>query len=720
MYVCKTAGSGYRLIEVILISLLIGVSVSIAESFQYPYTRIDDQVDDFFGTPVADPYRWLEDLDSEETLAWINAQNDLTFGYLETIPIREAIGIRYTELVDYQRYSMPLHRGPYNFFYLNDGLQEHSVYYCQDTLGGEPFVLIDPNLFPEEENLSLAGTTVSHDGKLIAWATSESGSDWRTWHVRDVTTGIDLDDTVMWSKMSGANWNSENTGFYYSRYDEPVECEEYDAVNHYHKLYFHELGTSQDQDVLIYERPDKPEWMINAGVTEDEHYLVIYIYDPNSVQKNGIFYIDLDSEDKQIIELLNDFDASYRPIGNIGEDFYFFTDLDAPNGRIISIDISEPSRENWRILVPEAEDILNRATILNDSSLVLTYTRDAYSLVQIYNLDGVFESEIELPCPGTAWGFGGLQSDTETFYTFSSFLYPGTIYRYDFETSESTLFWEPEINTDLAGYVTEQVFYESYDGTLIPMFLVYPEDIELDGSNPTLLQGYGGFNVSMAPWFRTEILVWLEMGGIFALPCIRGGGEYGEEWHLAGIKENRQNVYDDFICAAEYLITNGYTSTPKLAITGGSNGGTLVAACLNQRPDLYGAALPSMGVMDLLRFQLFTIGWAWTSEYGDPDDPDEFEFLYELSPYHNIEEGIEYPAVLVTTADHDDRVVPGHSFKYAARLQAAQAGDAPVLIRIQTSAGHGGSVGLSEAIQKLADKLAFLTEALSMDVDGVF
>lgn len=690
-----------------------------AENFQYPETRVVDQIDDYFGTPVADPYRWLEDIDSEETLAWINAQNDLTFGFLEAIPTREAIMARLTELCNYPRYSSPLHRGSFYFFRLNDGLQEHSVFYFQDTLGGEPVVLIDPNLFPEEDNISLAGTSISHDGKLVAWATIESGSDWRTWHVRDIATGIDLDDTIMWSKMSGASWNNDNTGFYYCRYDEPVEGEEYEAVHQYQKLYFHELGTSQDDDFLIYGREDKPEWTILCEITDDGQYLVIPIYDMYSekIMNNGIFYIDLSFEDEQTVELLNDFDAMYCYLGNLGEDFYFFTDLDAPRGKIISINLSEPSRENWRTVVPEATEILERAAMLNGNSLVLNYTWDAYDIVIIFNSDGVYEGEIELPCPGTAWGFDGRQSDSKTFYTFASFLHPEEIYQYDFETRESTLFRAPEISADLSGYVSEQVFYESYDGTRIPMFLIYPEDIEFNGSNPTYMVGYGGFATPVKPWFFFNILVWLEMDGIFAFPCIRGGGEYGEEWHLAGIKENRQNVYDDFICAAEYLIENEYTSTPKLAIVGGSNGGTLVAVCLNQRPDLFGAVLPSMGLMDLLRFHLFTGGWMTIPEIGNPEDPDEFEFLYDFSPYHNITPGENYPAVLVTTADHDDRVVPSHSFKYAARLQSAQAGNAPILLRTEMGEGHGYSSGISEFLQSIADEYAFLTEVMDMDVD---
>ena len=713
MHVCRTAESRYLLIEVILISLIIGVSVSIAEGFQYPETRIDDQVDDFFGTLVADPYRWLEDVDSEETLAWVEAQNELWNNFLEEIPIWDSIRERLEELYNYERYSMPYRRGERYFFYLNDGLQDHSVLCYREILDGEPVVLIDPNQFTGER-LSLGGTSVTDDGELIAWATRESGSDWKTWYVMNIETRASLGDTIRWTK-GGLSWNGDNSGFYYSRYDEPEEGQEYLERNENQRIFFHKLGTAQEQDSLIYERPDKQDWMIGAYQTEDNRYLIIWVWDTNLLRKNAIFYIDLLSEDRDVVEFLGDFDANYLLIGNIGEDFYFRTNLDAPHQRIIRINISNPARENWTEIVPEAEEILESASLLNNSkSLVLRYSWDAYDRIYIYDLDGNLQKEVELPGPGTVWGFGGLQSDTETFFLFTSFLHPGEVYRYEFEVGESSLLWAPEINADLSRYEERQVFYESHDGTMIPMFLVYPKGIELDGLNPTLLNGYGGFGVSMSPGFSTARLVWLEMGGIYAIPCIRGGGEYGEDWHLAGIKEKRPVVFADFISAAEYLIEKEYTFTPRLAISGGSNGGTLVGACLNMRPDLFGAVSAAMGVMDLLRFHLFTMGQAWTSEYGDPDNPDEFEFLLGYSPYHNIEPGVEYPPVLISTADHDDRVVPGHSFKYGARLQAAQVGDAPILMSIQVRSGHGGAVGLSEGLDRVADGYAFFWQVLGM------
>ncbi len=699
---------------IIILSVLVICASPGAFDIEYPEARVSDQVDDYFGTLVPDPYRWLEDVDSDETMEWIAAQNDLWEGFIEIIPHREWIRERFEDIYDYQRYSMPYKKGERYFFSLNDGLQDHSIFCCRESLDGEPIVLINPNEFPEEERLSLAGIVVTDDGNMLAWATSESGSDWSTWYVMDIETQAALSDTILWSK-GGVSWNADNSGFYYTRYEEPEEGQEYTERNVGQRIMYHRLGTSQDQDSLIYERPDKPEWMIGAYETEDGRYLIIWVWDSSLVSKNGMFYIDLLSEDRQLVELLGDFDAQYSLIGNIGEYFYVRTNLDAPHERIICIDINNPSRDNWGEIISESEEILESASILNNSeSLVLQYSWDAYSKICLYDIKGEFQKELELPCRGTVWGFWALQSDTETFYSFSSFLHPGEVYSYDFETAESSFLWAPEINADLSQYDEEQVFYESQDGTMIPMFLVYPKGIELDGSNPTLLTGYGGFGVSMTPWFSTARLVWLEMGGIYAIPCIRGGGEYGEEWHLAGIKENRPVVFGDFISAAEYLIKEGYTSTPKLAISGGSNGGTLVGACLNMRPDLFGAAAPAMGVMDLLRFHLFTIGWAWVSEYGDPDNPDEFDFLLGYSPYHNIEPDIEYPPVMISTADHDDRVVPGHSFKYGARLQAAQAGNAPILMSIHARAGHGGAVGLSEGLDQLSDMYAFFWQMLRM------
>jgi prolyl oligopeptidase len=682
--------------------------------FTYPSARVCDQVDNYSGTMVADPYRWLEDVDSLETREWIAAENELTESFLSAIPFRNELRARLRELCDYACETMPgSRRGDRYFFYTNSGLQENYVFCYKDGLDGDAVVLLDPNLFPPEENLSLAGTSVSDDGRYLAWGLSGSGSDWVDWYITDIETGAMLGDTLRWTKTNWVAWNADNTGFYYSRLEQPEPGLEYTERSDAEEVFFHQVGTPQEQDSLVFSRQDRPELFPTGYLTEDHRYLIFSIYDGNSLDYTGLFYTDmqLPPENRQVVELLNDFDASYVLIGNIGTQFYFQTNLDAPNYKVICIDIATPGRENWRTIVPEQQEPLGSASLTNNSqTLVLQYTRDACSVVRFCNIEGVFLSELEQPAPGTVWGFGGKQADTEAFYEFTSFLYPGVIYRYDFLTGESTEYWSPEIDIDLSQFTSEEVFYESYDGTKVPMFIVYPRGIPRDGSNPALMTGYGGFGISMNPYFSVSTILWLEQGGVFAMPCIRGGGEYGEEWHLAGILEKRANVFDDFVCAAEYLIDQGFTSTPKLGIEGASNGGTLMGAVLNRRPDLFGAVIAGMGVMDLLRYPLFTYGWSWVPEFGDPQDPGQFEFLYRYSPYHNITPGIEYPAVLVTTADHDDRVVPGHSFKYAARLQAAQSGNEPVLIAIYPDAGHGGSVGLTEQLDRSADGYAFLLE----------
>ncbi len=700
------------------VAMLLMVSEPVSGAYEYPAARTCDQVDDFFGTPVADPYRWLEDVDSPETLEWIEAQNSLSEGFLASIPFREQLRERLRELNDHPCRTMPSRRGGSWFYYTNDGLQEHWVFCRSDGPDGEPEVLLDPNLLPPEANLSLAGTSVSDDGRYLAWGLNGSGSDWVEWYVTDISTGLMLPDTIRWTKTDWVAWNADDTGFYYSRLEEPRPGAEYTELSEAERIFLHRLGTPQAQDSLVFSRPDRPEWFSSAYLTDDERFLIIGIYDGNTLDHSGIFYVDnaLPEEERSLVELLGDFDASYSLVGNVGTDFYVLTNLDAPRNRVICIDTTRPGREDWRTVVPEGTETLESASILDGSrSLVLQYSRDACSEIRICDIDGTFRERLELPGPGTVWGFGGRQEDTDAFYEFTSFLSPSVIYRYDFPTRRSTLYWEPEMDMDLSAFTSEQVFYRSSDGTSIPMFLVYPDDIRRDGSNPALLYGYGGFGVSMGPYFSASTILWLEMGGVYAQPCIRGGGEYGEEWHQAGVGVNRSRVYDDFIAAAEYLVDEGFTSTPLLGIEGGSNGGTLVAACLNRRPDLFGAVIAEMGVMDQLRYHLFTYGWSWIPEYGDPEDPGDFEFLYRYSPYHNIAAGIEYPAVLVVTADHDDRVVPGHSFKYAARLQAAQAGDAPVLISIFPDAGHGGSVGLSDAIDRRADSFAFLLEVFGRE-----
>ncbi|MCD4708529.1 MAG: prolyl oligopeptidase family serine peptidase [Candidatus Sabulitectum sp.] len=684
----------------------------------YPQTSVSDHVDSLFGTQVADPYRWLEEIDGEETIEWIEAQRDFTEAYLSGIPNRELIRERLRGITEYTRRSMPTVKGERYFFSQIEEDQDFSVYYYHDGLDQEPIPFLDFNEFPEESNLSQGGISYSRDGELAAWGARESGSDWITLRIRDVSSATDLDDIILWTKHPMVAWNSDNTGFYYIRYPALEEGEEHTALSTGNMIWFHRLGTQQSEDSLVYERPDKPEWYLSCGMAHDQRYLLIYAGDGASLHKNGLFYIDLQDENGEVVELLNDFDAYYYPIENIEEEFFIETNLDAPNGKVFSINLSNPERENWQTIIPESDCVLQSVSLVNQNTLALVYSEDAVSRVQLNTVTGEFIKNIELPCPGSTSGFRGELDCSLAFYSFSSFLHPGEIYMYNFDTGEAELYWEPETGMDLDQFQSKQVFYESNDGTRIPMFLVYPRDITLDGSNPVLLSGYGGFGVSMTPSFNAVNLVWAEMGGIFALPCLRGGGEYGEEWHLAGIREKRDNVFNDFISAAEYLIQEGYTSCEKLAVIGGSNGGTLVGACLNRRPDLFGAALPAVGVMDLLRFHLSTVAWLWIPEYGDPESEKDFEFLYRFSPYHNIEDGTEYPAVMVTTADHDDRVVPWHSFKYGARLQAAQAGSAPVLINILESAGHGGGAGLSRYLSRRADEYAFLGRALGMKEFG--
>ncbi len=681
----------------------------------YPASATVEQVDDFHGTAVADPYRWLEDVDSAETKAWVVAQNEVTFAYLEGIPAQERLRKRLTELWDYPRYSTPFREGARTFFRKNDGLQNQSVLYVQDGSDAEPRLLLDPNTLSEDGTVSLGATSVSDDGKLLAWSISESGSDWRTWQVRDIDTGRDLPDVIEWSKFSDAAWSRDNAGFYYSRYVEPTAGDTFEEANFFQKLYYHRVGTPQSEDRLVYERPDQKEWGFSGSVSEDGQFLIIQVWHGTSEQ-NGLFYKELRNPAADFVELLNAFDARYEFLGNDDNVFYVETNLDAPRGKIIAIDIARSDRKNWQTVVPEAKDTLRGSAMLNDQ-FVLTYLHDAYSRVQVHERDGGFVHEIELPGLGTASGFSGHRSDTETFYVFTSYLNPSEIYHYDFTTRQSHLFRRPQIDFDFDTYTTDQVFYRSKDGTRIPMFIVHKKDLHQDGSHPTILSGYGGFNIPLTPNFSTSLLPWLELGGIWASANLRGGGEYGEEWHEAGMLAKKQNVFDDFIAAAEFLIAEGYTSTPKLAIYGASNGGLLVGACLNQRPDLFGAAIPAVGVMDMLRFHLFTIGWAWVSDYGSSENPQMFPYLYAYSPYHNITAGTTYPAVMITTADHDDRVVPGHSFKYAARLQAAQGGDAPILIRIQTKSGHGGGKPTKMIIEEAADRYAFLCRELDIPVE---
>lgn len=679
-------------------------------SFAYPPARQAEQIDDYHGVQVADPYRWLEDPDSAETRAWIEAQNKLTFGFLDQLPARAQLKERLTKLWNYERYGVPFKEGGLYFYQKNDGLQNQSVLYVTPTLNDAGKVLLDPNTLSADGTVALTGYAISHDGQHLAYGLAASGSDWNEWKVRDIATGQDLEDHLKWVKFSGAAWTKDGSGFFYSRYDEPNAKTKLEDVNYFQKLYFHRLGTPQSADVLVYERPDQKEWGFGGDVSEDGRYLLISIWQGTD-PRNRFFYKDLTNPEAEVVELLPDLEAAYNFIGNDGAVFYFRTDLDAPRGRVIAIDTTKPDKAAWRELIPQAAEALEGVALIGDQFFA-SYLKDARTQIKLFDLQGQFLSEVALPGLGTAAGFNGKRSDTETFYAFTSFTTPTTIYRYDLKTAQSSVYRQPQVDFNPADYETRQVFYTSKDGTRVPLFITHKKGLQLDGQNPTLLYGYGGFSVSLTPAFSIKNLVWMELGGVYAQANLRGGAEYGEEWHVAGTKAQKQNVFDDFIAAAEWLIANNYTATPKLAIHGGSNGGLLVGACLTQRPDLFGAALPAVGVLDMLRFHKFTIGWAWTSDYGSPDNAEDFKALYAYSPLHNLKPGTSYPPTLITTADHDDRVVPAHSFKFAAALQAAQGGDAPVLIRIETKAGHGAGKPTAKMIEEIADEWGFLLKVL--------
>jgi len=684
-------------------------------AFPYPKARKVDQVDDYHGVKVADPYRWLENPDSEESRQWIEAENKITFGFLEQIPQRPKIKSRLTKLWDYERYGIPFTEGGRYFYSRNDGLQNQNVLYTLPKLDAEPKVLLDPNKLSEDGTIALMGTSVSKDGRLLAYGLAAKGSDWNEWRVRDIETATDLPDLIKWVKFSGASWTPDGKGFYYSRYDEPKEDTKLEDLNYFQKLFYHRLGTPQSADELVYHRPDQKEWGFGGFVTDDGNYLIIHV-SKGTDPRNMVFYKNLKSNDATVIELISEFEAEFDFIENDGAIFWFKTDLDAPRGRVIAIDTTKPKRGDWKEVIPQVAETIRGVSLVNNT-FVVSYLKDACSQVKMFDTQGKFVRELSFPGLGSAFGFGGKRTDRETFYSFTSFTVPGSIYRYDLETGESTLFRSPKVDFNPADYETNQVFYKSKDGTRIPMFLTGKKGLKQDGKNPTYLYGYGGFNISLTPSFSVSNLVWMEMGGLLAIPNLRGGGEYGKEWHDAGRKLKKQNVFDDFVAAAEWLIDNKYTSTPKLAIGGGSNGGLLVGACMTQRPDLFGACLPAVGVLDMLRFHEFTIGWAWTSDYGSAKDSEEFKALYAYSPLHNLKKETSYPATMITTADHDDRVVPAHSFKFAAALQEAHSGPAPVMIRIQTKAGHGAGKPTSMQIDEAADRWSFLVQTLNMPVE---
>ena len=680
--------------------------------FNYPTSKQTEDTENLFGIEVKDPYRWLENPDSEDTKAWVKAQNEVTFSYLSQLEIREQLKERITALWNYEKFGIPFKKGSRYFYFKNDGLQNQSVLYTLDSLDDEPQVLLDPNKLSEDGTVALSGLAISDDGNLMAYGLSTGGSDWIEYKVRNIETGEDLADHLKWIKFSGASWTIDNKGFFYSRYDEPNEKTLLEDVNYYQKLYYHRLGTEQAEDILVYHRPDEKEWGFSGRVTEDGRYLIISVWrgtDP----KNLVFYKDLQNPNAEVIELISEFEASYSFIDYDNDTFWFRTDLDAPKGKVIAIDINNADKNNWQTIIPEAEETLKGVGLLNNQ-FVTEYLKDARSQIKIFDLDGTFIREVKLPGIGSVSGFNGKRYDTETFYSFTSFTTPPTIYRYNMETGESTIFRQPTVDFNPDDYVTKQIFYSSKDGTNIPMFITHKKGLQLNGNNPTYLSAYGGFKVSLTPFFSISNLVWMELGGVSAVPNLRGGGEYGEAWHQAGMKANKQNVFDDFIAAAQWLIDSNYTSSSKLAIAGGSNGGLLVGACMTQRPELFACCLPAVGVMDMLRFHKFTIGWAWCSEYGSPDNEADFKTLYAYSPLHNLTSGTKYPATLITTADRDDRVVPAHSFKFAAALQAAHQGDNPVLIRIETKAGHGAGKPTTKIIEEIADKWAFIVDNLKV------
>lgn len=678
----------------------------------YPTTKTVDQVDDFHGTSVEDPYRWLEDdvRESDDVAAWVEAQNKLTFDYLRKIPGRDAVEKRITELWNYEKISAPSKTGGRYYFFRNDGLQNQSVLFMQETLDDKPEILIDPNTWSKDGTIALSGTEMSDDGKYVAYGIQDGGSDWRTWRVMEIASRKLLDDELKWIKFSGIAWTPDSKGFFYSRYDEPKEGAEFQSLNLNQKVFYHVVGTSQSEDKLIYERPDEPEWGFGAEVSEDGRYLVMTVW-KGTDDRYRVYIKDLTDPEAQPFALIDNFEHEYSFVGNDETLLMFQTNLGAPLRRIIGIDLRKPDPADWVEIVAETDDTLTSAGIVGDM-IVGRYLKDARTQVRLFNMKGEFVRDVEFPGIGSASGFGGKRDHKETFYSFSSFATPPSTYRYDIVTGKSTLLRRAAVKFNPDDYVTKQIFYTSKDGTKVPMFVCHRKGIELDGTNPTLLYGYGGFNISMLPRFSVSRLSWMEMGGVFAMANLRGGGEYGEPWHKAGTKLQKQNVFDDFIAAAEWLIDNKYTAPKKLAIQGGSNGGLLVGACLTQRPDLYGACLPAVGVMDMLRFHQFTAGRFWTDDYGCADNPEEFAALVKYSPYHNLEGGTQYPATMVTTADTDDRVVPGHSFKFAARLQACQSGTAPTLIRIETRAGHGSGKPTAKIIEEVADQWAFLARNL--------
>ena len=665
-----------------------------------------------FGTSVPDPYLWLEDADSAETQAWVKAQNAVTFNYLRSIPEWSIARKRIEELYTYERFGIPEIVGNHIVYTYNSGTKNQSLYTIADLQGKNPRVLLDPNLLSADGTVAVGSTSFSHDGKYMAYALSSGGSDWQSWHVLEVATGKSTTDLIPWAKFSGAAWNKASNGFYYSTYDAPVAGHALQAKNEYQKVFFHHLGTPVTDDKLIYEDAKNPEYFFGTHETEDGHYLVL-TQEEGTRPENRVYVKDLRISGAGFHPTLGEFDAGYQLIGNDGPLMYFVTDKGAPRRRIVAVNVDDSRPSEWKVIVPEAPETLESASLIGNT-IFATYLHDAHSVVKRFNLQGTSLGVVDLPGLGTSSGYDGQRKDKETFFSFGGYTDPGTIFRMDVKTGKVSEFKRPNLQFNPDDYETKQVFYASKDGTKVPMFISAKKGVKLNGENPTLLYGYGGFNISMTPEFSVGMLQWMEAGGIFVVANIRGGGEYGRAWYDAGRLKNKQNVFDDFIAAAEYLIREKYTSTPKLAIRGGSNGGLLIGACEAQRPDLFAVCLPEVGVMDLLRFHKFTIGSAWKSDYGDPDVEADFRTSFKYSPIHNLKPSMKYPATLVLTGDHDDRVVPAHSYKFAATLQAAQAGPAPILIRVETSAGHGAGMPISKRLDASADMLAFLIKNLNM------
>jgi len=688
---------------------------------QYPSTSKVTQVDRYHGTTVADPYRWLEDDNSAETKAWVIAQNAVTNKFLSAMPQRMPVRKIYTDLYNFERFGLPFKEGKRYFWTRNDGLQQQSVLYTAPSLTAKPTVAIDPNLLSKDGTVALTGTVASRDGRHLAYGVAVAGSDWQEWRVRDLNTGKDTADVIKWVKFSTAEWTPDGKGFFYSRYDAPKDADKLTGSNFFQKLFYHRLGDDQSQDKLVYENKAEKEWGFAASVSDDGKTLIIVVW-KGAGRKNGLLVIPLkngafvaNTVASTVKTITLDFDAEYAPLAANGNTLWVRTDKDAPKGRIVEIDMTKPQSANWKTIVGQTNDTLTAANLVG-GKIIAQYLQDAATAVNVHALNGRLLRSVNFSSIGSAAGFGGRFKDKETFYSFTNFTTPTEIYRYDIASGRSALFKRPKTAFDTAKFETKREFVTSRDGTRFPIFIAHRKGLTLDGTNPTLLYGYGGFNVSETPTYRVTAATWMAIGGVYVSASIRGGGEYGAAWHDAGTKLKKQNVFDDFIAAAEWLIANKYTAPATLGINGGSNGGLLVGAVVNQRPELFGAAVPQVGVMDMLRFHKFTIGWAWVSDYGSSDNAEEFKALYAYSPMHNIKSKTTYPSILVTTADHDDRVVPAHSFKYAAALQAVDTGTAPKLIRIETSAGHGAGKPTSKIIEERGDVLAFMANAFGMVV----